>query len=89
MGRRDFKRAEFLEFIKTESGPFVEDQGVFDAFLETVHYSRVDIERSSDYQGLKSDIARLTKEDSQIIFYLSIAPEHFTRFVDEYKQMEL
>lgn len=89
VGRRDFDKRSFIEYIDRETGDFIEKKEDFIHFLETIHYSRVELDRSEDYSTLKNDIRKLQKADSQVVFYLSISPEYFPAFVDNYKHIAL
>lgn len=85
VGRREFTDEEFIGYAKEETGPFIEERSAFDDFFRTVRYSRVELNQKNDYLKLKNDIERLKRPDSQIIFYLSISPEFFSSFIDNYK----
>lgn len=89
VGRRDFGHRDFQEYIDRETDGFIEKREDFPRFLETVRYSRVEINNSSDYAQLRDSIRSLEREDSQVVFYLSISPEHFAGFVDNYKHVAL
>ena len=49
----------------------------------------MEINEKNDYLQLQHDIEKLKKPDSQIIIYLSISPEHFPHFIDNYTSMGL
>ena len=89
VGRRPFEREEFIQYIKQETNEFIEEKSELDNFLQTVNYSQVEINEKDDYLRLKNDIEKLRKPDSQIIFYLSISPEFFWNFIDNYKSIWL
>lgn len=87
VGRRAFDRREFAEYVDRETEDFIDKREDFVRFLDTIHYSKVELDRGEDYAILKSDIQKLRKEGSQVVFYLSISPEYFPVFVDNYKQI--
>ena len=83
--RRDFLNDSFRDYIKSETKEFIKQENDFDDFLSKLNYSKVELSSENDYINLKNDIEKLQKKDSQVIFYLSISPEFFTNFVDNYK----
>ncbi len=85
--RRNFDRQNFIDYVRDESNDFIEDKSEFNNFLDTVSYSKLEIDNKDDYIQLKNDIEKLRKPDSQIIFYLSISPEYFSAFIDNYKSI--
>jgi len=89
VGRKAFDRQGFIEYVDRETADFIEKREDFIDFLETIHYSQVELSNGDDYASLKSDIQKLQKEDSQVVFYLSISPEYFASFVDNYKHITL
>lgn len=89
VGRRDFDRQDFIDYVSTETNEFIEDKSNFDNFLDTINYSKVEIDNKNDYINLKNDIEKLRKNGSQIIFYLSISPEYFSSFIENYKSVWL
>lgn len=89
VGRKNFDKRGFIEYVDRETADFIEKREDFIDFLETIHYSRVELDNGDDYASLRSDIQKLQKEDSQVVFYLSISPEYFSSFVDNYKHITL
>lgn len=87
--RRDFNNDDFRNYIKNETNNFIDKKNNFWEFLEKINYSKVELNEENDYLNLKNDIEKLQKQDSQVIFYLSIAPEFFTNFVDNYKLINI
>ncbi|MFA5917902.1 MAG: glucose-6-phosphate dehydrogenase [Candidatus Gracilibacteria bacterium] len=89
VGRRDFLDNEFRNYIKQETSEFIKQKSNFVDFLKKINYSKVELNEQDDYKTLKNDIAKLQKSNSQVVFYLSIAPEFFTNFVDNYKFIDI
>ena len=89
VGRRTFSKQDFIDYIQEETNDFIEDKTDFDDFLKTITYTKVEINEKNDYLQLQHDIEKLKKPDSQIIIYLSISPEHFPHFIDNYTSMGL
>gem|GEM_PF-2828601 len=58
-------------------------------FLKNINYSKVEVNNKADYLSLEKDIKAKLKKDTKIIFYLSISPEHFYSFIDNYKEISL
>lgn len=87
VGRRDFDKQGFMQYIDQETTEFIKKKPDFSSFLSTIQYSKVELNKSDDYANLKTDIEKLQRADSQVIFYLSISPEHFSGFVDNYKHI--
>lgn len=83
--RKDFDREGFVEYIKKETSEFIAEDSKLDDFFKTVSYSRLEINQKEDYLNLKQDIEKIQTKDCQIVFYLSIASEHFPIFIDNYK----
>jgi glucose-6-phosphate 1-dehydrogenase len=80
---------EFRNYIKQKTLDFIKQKSDFEDFLKKINYSKVELNEQNDYKTLKNDIKKLQKTNSQVIFYLSIAPEFFTNFVDNYKFIDI
>ncbi len=89
VGRRDFSNEEFIQYIDTETSDFIEKEADFKAFLNTITYSKVELTKSEDYSKLRGDINKYEKKETQVIFYLSISPEYFDAFVDNYRYIDI
>lgn len=89
VGRRDYNKKEFQKYIDNETNEFIEKETDFSNFLDTISYSKVELTNPNDYSNLKNDIKKIQKIDSQVIFYLSISPEYFDNFVDNYKHINI
>ncbi|MDD2871318.1 MAG: glucose-6-phosphate dehydrogenase [Candidatus Gracilibacteria bacterium] len=89
VGRRNYNDTEFREFIDKETDEFIGKSDDFSRFLDTINYSKVELTNPTDYANLKQDIKKIQRKTSQIIFYLSIAPEYFDAFVDNYKHINI
>ena len=70
-----------------ETNPFIQKESDFLNFLEKVNYTKVELDKADDYINLKNDIQKLRKDNTQVVFYLAISPEHFTNFIDNYKNL--
>lgn len=87
--RRDFDNESFKNYINEKTSDFIEHKKHFDEFLNTVTYSKVEINKNNDYIDLKKQIEKLSKENTQIIIYLSISPDNFIAFIENSKVMNL
>ncbi len=87
--RRDFDNKSFKEYIKEKTLNFIEHKKHFDDFLEKIKYSKVEIGNNYDYINLKDKIKQLSKENTQVIIYLSISPDNFIPFIDNSKNLDL
>ena len=87
--RRDFDNTQFREFLDESLDEFIDSWSDFKAFLDTITYSKVDLDASEDYASLQVHIQSIDgSESAQVIFYLSISPEYFGSFTDNYKHIE-
>lgn len=89
VGRRDFSNIEFQNYIDLETEEFIEKDEDFSLFLKNINYSKVELTKSEDYSKLRQDISKYEKNDTRVIFYLSISPEYFDAFVDNYKYIDI
>jgi glucose-6-phosphate 1-dehydrogenase len=76
-----------VNYLKQGTNDSVQCESEYNIFLDIIKYSKVEISNKDDYIRLKEDIQKIQKPDFQIIFYLSIAPEHFCDFIDNYKEI--
>ncbi len=89
VGRKDFTNDDFRKYLEIETKEFIKKDNTFLKFIKNINYSKVEINNWTDYSELKKDINKLQKNNSQIIFYLSISPEYFNSFVDNYKHINI
>lgn len=87
--RRSFDTKDFVQYIKEKTESFISDQSLFKDFFKKVSYTQVEINNQQDYITLKNNIIKKQKSDSQILLYLSISPELFPIFIDNYKNLWL
>ena len=87
--RRDFHDNQFRQFLDESLDSFIDKWSNFTDFLDTITYSKVDLDAWEDYKTLHSDIENIDDSaHAQVIFYLSISPEYFWSFTDNYKHIE-
>jgi glucose-6-phosphate 1-dehydrogenase len=82
IGRRDWSREQYLQFVEERSKPFI-DTKAFDAqawskFLALFEYVHIEIGIASDYLRL----AEIARKDVCRVFYLATAPDLFTTICD-------
>lgn len=77
------------EYISQETKEFIHQKSDFSDFLEKVHYSQLEFSKSENYRDLAKQIKEIKKAESQIIIYLSIAPEYFGAFIDHASYLDL
>lgn len=87
--RRDFNNKSFKNYIKEKTKDFIEKKDFLDDFLNKVSYSQVEINDKNTYLNLKEKISDLSKENTQIIIYLSISPDNFIPFINNSKNLNL
>ena len=88
--RRDLDNKWFHDLIKEEIKPFIDKNEKPSDFIDSIIYSKVEINKENDYKSLQKDIIKAKYwKDSQVIFYLSVSPEYFWSFVDNYKNIAL
>jgi glucose-6-phosphate 1-dehydrogenase len=80
---------KFRDYVKQETLEFIKQKSDFEDFLKKINYSKVELTNQEDYETLKNDIEKLQNSNSQVVFYLSIAPEFFASFVDNYKFIDI
>jgi glucose-6-phosphate 1-dehydrogenase len=82
IGRRDWTREHYVNFMEEHSKPFIErkalDAAAWDKFLALFEYVRVDVDNADDYARL----AQSSRPNAQRIFYLATSPELFTTICD-------
>ncbi len=89
VGRRDYDDKKFRDYIDEGLEDFVEKWSDFINFLDTVTYSKVQLDVPKDYKTLQTTIKNLDSQgNAQLIFYLSISPEYFWDFISNYKYIE-
>lgn len=78
-GRHPWSREEYLDFIHTQSPPFIEKNAFskedWQKFLTRLHYLSIDATQASQYEALKTICA----QPAQRVFYLATAPSLFTQ----------
>ena len=89
IGRRDYTRQDFIDYIKKESKPYLSDEDSSEDFFSELKYSKLDLTQEEDYYNLKKYIQNLDDWDSQIIIYLSISPEYYFDFIENSKILDL
>jgi glucose-6-phosphate 1-dehydrogenase len=87
VGRRVFEVQDFQDYIEKTTEYFIEKRADFQAFLQTIYYSRLEMDNEHDYVTLNENISKLQKKDSEIICYLAISPEYFGSFTRNYKNI--
>jgi glucose-6-phosphate 1-dehydrogenase len=82
IGRQDWTRERYLEFVETKSRPFIEPKALspenWEAFLAIFEYVKIDVTSAEDYRRL----AEVSSGDVQRVFYLATSPELFTQICD-------
>ncbi len=82
IGRQDWTRERYLEFVETHSRPFVDVKAqtpeAWQAFLAIFEYVRVDVTSAEDYARLAS----VSAGDVQRVFYLATSPDLFTKICE-------
>ncbi len=82
IGRQDWTRERYLEFVETHSRPFVEVKAqtpeAWQAFLAIFEYVRVDVTSAEDYARL----ATVSAGTVQRVFYLATSPDLFTKICE-------
>lgn len=87
--RRDYDNEKFRGFLDEGLGEFVDKWSNFTDFLNTITYSKVNLDIWEDYKKLQRTIRDLDSDgNAQIIFYLSISPEYFWNFTSHYQHLE-
>jgi glucose-6-phosphate 1-dehydrogenase len=82
VGRQDWSRDDYLNFMQTRSRPFVESSALetaaWESFLSLLQYVRIDVAAAADFARL----AASAREQVQRVFYLATAPDLFTTICD-------
>ena len=82
IGRKDWTRDEYLEFVQKQSRPFVDSAALegnaWQSFLATFDYVKLDVSKAEDYARL----AEITRPDVRRVFYLATSPALFTSICD-------
>ena len=89
VGRRHFREDAFRAYIASETSPFIRKSDMFTSFLSCIDYQRVEVTANDDYEILSKKIHTHSTVDTQVVIYLSIAPEHFAPFIENYGTLEL
>ena len=89
VGRREFDHQQMRDYISQETKDFIDQKSDFSDFLGKIHYSQLEFSKSENYRDLAKQIKQIKKEKSQVIIYLSIAPEYFGAFIDHASYLDL
>ena len=89
IGRQDWTRQAYLEFIDQNSPPFIDAQALsandWQSFLSRLDYVSLDVTRVDDYAKLKSMCA----SPALRVYYLATAPSLFTQICANLSQAGL
>ncbi|KQR74269.1 glucose-6-phosphate dehydrogenase [Burkholderia sp. Leaf177] len=89
IGRRDWSREQYVQFVQEQSKPFVDakalDPQSWDTFLGLFEYVRINIDQPGDYLNL----AEVARKDVCRVFYLATSPELFTTICDNLAASDL
>ncbi len=89
IGRQDWTRQAYLEFIDQNSPPFIDAQALsandWQSFLSRLAYVSLDVTRVDDYAKLKS----LCASPALRVYYLATAPSLFTQICAHLSQAGL
>ncbi|MDQ2138175.1 glucose-6-phosphate dehydrogenase [Alcaligenaceae bacterium A4P071] len=89
VGRNDFDDAAFQAFVESQARPFVDDstydEAVWKAFLQRLHFIRVDATKPEDYATLGAWLA----PDTLRIFFLATSSDLFIPICDNLAAAEL
>ncbi len=89
IGRQDWTRQAYLEFIDQNSPPFIDAQALsandWQSFLSRLAYVSLDVTRVDDYAKLKS----LCASPALRVYYLATAPSLFTQICANLSQAGL